>query len=152
MENKRVDFKNLLDDSIKGSQRCLTVLEMKELAERGLCNFEERQTNHIIFGYSVEDLMLLLPDEIIVDDKIYYFNIYKTAFGIPAVRYIDYNEHKDLFAIAVNDITEGTLLSTLHRAILKIDDEYSDTLAELKQFIKDWKINMPVDTKKRKRR
>ena len=131
----------------KVTRNTLSIQQMMQLEELGLCNLKERD-KHTDYFFGVEELMQLLPACIVVGKTMYCLQIYKTVFDVLSVRYYNQKTHETICVFGCDDVMpkdesyNGHLVDALFEMVLYVNQNHKEYFAEykdkLQHYIKSW--------------
>ena len=129
----------------KSTRNTLSITQMNTLHNLGLCNVNER-SGHTEVAFGVEELLQILPMAIqkgngLAEDVLYSLKVYKTAFDVIGVGYINHNGKElcyigcDVIANSDNLMQSGNLVEVLYQVLLWVNREYPNELKEYKEAL-----------------
>lgn len=127
----------------KSTRNTLSITQMNTLHNLGLCNVNER-SGHTEVAFGVEELLQILPMAILngnglAEDVLYSLKVYKTAFEVIGVGYINHNGKELCYLgcddIANSDTQSGNLVEVLYQILLWVNREYPNELKEYKEAL-----------------
>lgn len=128
----------------KSQKLSLSPKQMNTLESFGLVNMNDRYKRDSL-GYTVEELFMILPDYIWVDDEHYALKTWTSAFGVLHVGYVtprpngDY-KHDYLMSFGLDDVsldgvTPGYLVDALYELLMMVNEYHPSTLDDVKTII-----------------
>ena len=119
-----------------------------KLEECGLVNVADRFKRDT-YGYTVEELFMILPEYIWVDDKHYALKTWTSAFGVLYVGYVspklsgdyknDYLMSVGLDDVSLDGVTPGYLVDALYELLVELNTHHPSALDEVKTIIANLK-------------
>ena len=122
--------------------------QMAKLEDYGLANISDRIKRDNI-GYNVEELFMILPDYIWVEDEHYALKTWTSAFGVLHVGYVTPRPNGDykndyLMSFGLDDVsldgeTPGYLVDALYELLMMVNEYHPSTLDDVKTIIANLK-------------
>lgn len=132
----------------KSQKLSLDSKQMTKLEDYGLVNATDRFKRDT-YGYTVEELFMILPDYIWVEDKHYALKTWTSAFGVLHVGYVtprpnDVYKRDYLMGFGLDDVsldgeTPGYLVDALYELLMMVNEYHPSTLVDVKTIIANLK-------------